>query len=1113
MKKLTLFVMRCTAAMAAVLVAMSAAAQSGVTVSGTVRDTSGEPLIGVSVLLEGTHRGVTTDSDGRYTITVPGGGATLRFGYIGYQTQSVKVNKTIHDVVLREQSTDIGQVVVTGFTKTEIRKSTGSVGVIDGDALKTSPLEGVDKLLQGKLAGVSVQAVSGRPGEASKIRIRGTSTITGNAEPLWVVDGVPMLKDSPKVSSSQIRSGDFSNIFATGVGGINPNDIESISVLKDAAAAAIYGSQAAGGVIVVTTKRGRAGATHVNYSGTLSIQTRPVRSAGLMNAREKLAWEQELWDEFSAAGYASGGHYPVIGLVGMVRSGFGRYNGLSLAEQDSVLAERASTTTDWFEQMFRTTVSTSHYLSLSGGSDKMTYYMSMGYGNDEGIVVKTDFDRYNFNAKIDSSPNRYVSFGVSTDFSYQKSTAPSYNVNPFQYAYFANPYERPYNDDGSYRADETYFALDEANGGLIPRLPPNGFNIMREINETSSLSTSGNFNVTGNLTVNITDDLKFVGLASYSYISDNSENINGKNTYAAWQDRPFEGNAMTSKRIYGSISQSSTYNSNYMLRGHFSYGKTFADIHRLNVLAGAQVSRAYAKSIFQKRFGYDPVSGNHSTPAYPTPDSGTIDFEQLVQYGQILDGCTGQSVSENAMASFYGTIDYILKNRYVINASVRSDGSNNFGSKEQFNATWSAGFSWNIDEEPFMKGRVSDVISSMTFRTATGYTGGINKTVHPLLVMNYYSTFRASDTDFFRRGGIGSAPNPHLSWEKTWDIKAGLDIGFLKERLRMQVEVYNRKGFDLVTSVRVPSMVGFSTQSYNTSEQVNRGVEVTLGATILKLKDLSWNFTANVAYNMNKLTKYVSPTGSIYGQYYVNYPQGMIMTGIPTGIDPATGMYNYRLRPDAVLNDVSDYRTTTNYLFYVGTEVAPWSGGFNTSVHYKGLTLSVGGVYSIGGKIKNNIIPPVNYSSLTNGGSGDKEPVPSQKNDLYVNHVNVLREVAYRWTADNPVTDGYPRLIDAYAGRLYDSNGNLISQRLPSSSVITDSTILEDVSYLKINSLTLLYELPQRWVKRMRMQSFGVSFTMNNLATFTNYSGLDPESPGATYPQSRSYSIGLSIGF
>lgn len=289
--------------------AVPAAARSAekITVRGTVKDTFGMPLVGVSVFVEGTHIGVNTNLKGEYQISVPEGG-TLRFTYIGYEPQTVKIEygdrfglRFVYDVTLKEQATDIGQVVVTGFAKTEIRKSTGSVAVIEGKDLKTSPLEGVDKLLQGKLAGVSVQSVSGRPEKLRRFVSGERAPSRAMPNRCGLSTGFRCRKACRHLRFRTARSdpGDFSNIFATGVGGINPSDIESISVLKDAAAAAIYGSQAAGGVIVVTTKRGKAGPTHVNYSGTVSIQTRPTRSANLMNSREKLAWEQELWVVFS----------------------------------------------------------------------------------------------------------------------------------------------------------------------------------------------------------------------------------------------------------------------------------------------------------------------------------------------------------------------------------------------------------------------------------------------------------------------------------------------------------------------------------------------------------------------------------------------------------------------------------------------------------------------------------------------------------------------------------------------------------------------------------------------------------------------------------------------
>ena len=349
-------------------------------VVGVVTDMAGEPLPGVSVVVPGTQHGTSTDVDGQYSITVEKG-SVLSYSFIGFETKTVKVTKARYDIVLEEEAQTLDHVVVTGYSQVELRKSTGAVAVISGEDLKDSPLKNMDQLLQGKLAGVNVQMTSGRPGAAAKVRIRGTNTITGNAEPLWVVDGVPLQKNVPVMSTSQIKSGDFDNIFVTGIGSVNPNDIESITVLKDAAAAAIYGSQAANGVIVVTTKRGKAGRTSINYNGSVTVQTKPSRDANLMNSQEKLAWEQELWNEFSAEGYAATQagtptHYPVVGIVGQIRSGYGDFAGWTREQQDAYIAELGLQTTDCFDVLFRNTVSTSHSLSVSGGgSEKLTYYI------------------------------------------------------------------------------------------------------------------------------------------------------------------------------------------------------------------------------------------------------------------------------------------------------------------------------------------------------------------------------------------------------------------------------------------------------------------------------------------------------------------------------------------------------------------------------------------------------------------------------------------------------------------------------------------------------------------------------------------------------------------
>lgn len=1068
----------------------------------TIVDENGEPLPGATVKASDKPLGVVSDVNGRASLWAATG-STLTISYVGMQTRTLKVSRPLTGkIVLENEATTIDQVVVNGYQRTTKRRVTGSVATLTADDLKDRPLANVDMLLQGKIAGVDVKAVSGRPGESAKIRIRGTNTITGNAEPLWVVDGVPLQKDIPYISSSQIRAGDFNDIFANGISGINPNDIETVTVLKDASAAAIYGSRAAGGVIVVTTKRGKEGKMSISYSTNLSLVTSPPRDADLMNSQEKLAWEQELWDEFSQPYFERGERYPVVGLVGMIRSGYGKYAGMTKEEQDAEIARRGETTTDWFKQLFRNSVSNSHYLSLSGGSDKSTYYVSLGYSHNNGLVKHTDYDHYNIGTKIDMKPNKRVKAGLSLNASWQKSGASSLGVSPFTYAYFANPYETPYNEDGSYRADETYWELRLANGDQTLQMPENGFNVMRELDNTSNETRNFDMQAIANLSVTITDKLNFEGLASYGYVSNMGDNINGRDTYAAWLDRPFENNQLYSKRTYSSITQNSAYNTNYNVRGQLHYFNTFREHHYLSTLFGAEIRGQYSKSIYEKRYAYDDLSGNSAMPVYPETGRD-FSYNELLTYAAIMDGLSGQSIGEDRFASFYFSLDYVLMKRYVASLTARTDGSNNFGSDEQFNPTGSLGLSWNIDQEQFMQA-LKPVVSSLSLRAAFGYTGNINKTVYPQLVMDYDKSYRRTNDDYYRKGSIRNAPNPSLRWEKTRDWKVSLDAGFWNERLHVTTEFYNRRTYDAVSAITVPYTTGFSTQSYNTSTLENVGMEFSVMASIIKKKDWGLSLSANIAYNRNKLLEFQSPTSGLSAGTHVGYPLGSIFSGKVQGIDPELGIYTYELRPDAVINSAADRNNYNNYLFYIGTGNAPVNGGYSVSGHYKNLSVSLGGSYSIGGKILNNITCPVSYNTI----EGEQtEQIPTQQNDLYVNHLNVNRDVVNRWTADNPRTDANPRILDAY-GEYYGLNNQMIYY-----SVITQASMLEDVSYFKLGSASVSYSFDKKVISPLMLSSLAVSFTMNNLFTITDYSGIDPETPGAVYPMARTFTFGVSVGF
>lgn len=777
------------------LFAQNPAGDAQVKIDVTIVDENGEPLPGATIKASDKQLGVVSDVNGKASLWAAKG-ATLTISYIGMKSKTIRVNRAMTgDIALENETATIDQVVVTGYSQTDIRKSTGSVGILTDKELKDQPLANVDMLMQGKLAGVNVQAVSGRPGESAKIRIRGTASITGNNEPLWVVDGVPLQKNIPAMGNMFIRSGDFSTLYANGVAGIAPQNIESITVLKDAAAAAIYGSQAQSGVIVITTKKGQAGNIHVSYSGNVTVQTAPSRDHNLMNTEEKLAYEQSIWDEFSKKGFESGTWFPRIGIIGQIRSGYGRFAGMSTAEQDAYIDELKQTNTDWFQELFRNTVSTTQSVSLSGGTDKMTYYVSGGMSTNKGIVKKSSSDGANFMSKISATPSKAVSLNFDVSYSYLKSLAAAtgFGLNMFDYAYFANPYEKPYNDDGSYRGDETFFSLPKVNGDVMAVLPPNGVNVMREIDGTEQVATSSGVNLRGDITWRLGEHFRLYGLASYSYTTDASDNEVNQDTYTAWQDRPFEGSNMLSQRIYGSMTQSSTSNRNWQLRAQLNYGQTFNDIHRISALVGTEVSNSYAKSVSRKVYGYDPVTGNHSLPLLVVGPSGTFSETDMQSYQMIVNSLSQQSRIENAMASFYGALDYVLMNRYVANVTARSDGSNNFGAKEQFNMTWSFGLAWNMDEERWLQ-NIKHIVSHATVRLSTGVTGGVNKSVYPVLIMGYSSTFRNSDTQAYRMGYVSSPPNPHLRWERTRDYNGSLDMGFLKNRLNVNLSFYRREG-------------------------------------------------------------------------------------------------------------------------------------------------------------------------------------------------------------------------------------------------------------------------------------------------------------------------------
>ena len=1074
--------------------------------SGRVVDSDGLGVIGAGVVCSGRpDRGTVCDEDGSFRLEVPKGISKVEISALGMQSVVYDLeNSAVKDalIVLEYESTMLDQVVVTGYAQTTVKRITGSVGILNSDSFKDKPLASVSSLMQGEVAGVQVQAVSGQPGTQSRIRIRGTNNLSGSSNPLWVVDGVPLQNESPNLSSEEMAAGAFDNIFISGIGGINPNDIESITILKDAAAAAIYGSRAANGVIVVTTKRGSEGRLKLSYSNNFTWSFRPQRNLDLMDSGEKIAWEQELWDEFAADRYAAAQSdntviYPVVGIVGQVRAGCGQFAGWDKARQDAYLQELASSTTDWYGELFRNAFSHNHHLSLSGGSDKAAYYISLGYNDDNGMLINNRYQRYNVNSSLTLTPARWIKLDIGNDFSRQSSKSPDSYVDAFKYAYFANPYEKVRNEDGSWAADNTYFSLGYYNGrGVEEVMPLDGFNILKELELNSTTTVNVSNTLRAQADIRILEVLKFVGLLSWSYSDNSTDKIVDASTYTAFRDRlGYDDKSQT--KLYGSITQNRGKRSSYVARGHFAWNQSFGR-HTLNVIAGAELRGSDSNTVYSKRYNYNPITGTSSMPSISGPtDEWVKEVERL----------SGEYFTRSRYASFYASADYFLGKTIVLNASVRTDGSSNFGSERQFNPTWSAGAAWHLGEEKWMQRQ--RVLSHATLRAAYGFTGDVNTSAPHYLVMQYaLQEYRYVNGKSYMMGSIPTAPNPDLGWEKTRDAKLGIDLGFLKDRLCLQAETYYRLSTDVVTSSRVASTSGYTYVYYNSADLMNSGVEFTLNGKIVRSRDWNVGASLNFAYNYNKVLSYkpASSTITAKDRYVEGYPVGAIISGRYEGIDPVSGLYNFRLRPDAEVLTPSDLNDPDNYRWYLGTTIAPFTGGFNVSASWKLLRLSVSGVYSFGNKVYEMIDSPASYLSARHDGVST-ESVQSQYSDLYSNHLNVRRDRTSRWTESNSSGTLYPRIYDCYGTRYNFAQTN------PMDWNIVNAIYLKDVSYLRIKSIVLSCELPQAWLEKIRMEKICFNLSLNNMITISSYDGMDPEVPGATYPTTRSVSLGVSLGF
>lgn len=969
-----------------------------ITVTGTVTDSDGEPLIGASVIVPGSGSGVSTDFNGNYTVQANPQG-TLRFSYIGYESKSVQIEgRSTIDVVLLKNTAMLDEVVVVGYGQMKKSDLTGAVGSMGAKDIKDVPVASVGQAMQGRISGVQVIDAA-KPGDNVNIKIRGLGS-TRNCDPLVVIDGVPT---------------------DLGINAINPQDIERLDVLKDASATAIYGSRGANGVVMITTRKGVAGAPKLSVSANVAVQ----------NATKKM----KLLD---AAGYAA------LNNDMMVNSGRG-------VNPEWIDPAALGAGTNWVDALMQTGVMQNYNISYSGGNEKAHYYFSAGMLDQTGIVKNVDYRRFTFQSNNDAQLTKWLKVSNNLLFSADRKRSGSYDMGATMRALPVFPIK---DEDGEWSGPS---GNSEWYGSTRN---PIGNNDMYR-------STTNGYNLLANIAADITftDWLQFRSMFGYDAKFWFAESFSPKYN---WKPTPVEESSN-----YESDNRSFTY----LWDNYFTFDKTFGK-HTLNIMAGTSAQWNDFKYLSAQMNGF------------------IFDYVHQMNNGQEMYSINGTR-SEWALMSYMGRANYTFDNRYMLTATVRRDGSSRFGPKHRWGTFPSVSAAWRISNEEFFSKK--SPVNDLKLRLGYGRTGS-QASVSDL---SYLPTL---NTLLYPFGTIGdnqsalvaqSLANPYIHWETIEQFNAGVDISLLNSRINLSLDGYIKNTHDMLVKASVPITSGFedTMASYsNAGKMRNLGWELSANSINIDT-ELTWETNLVLTFNHNRIKSLNSDTPEFINQvnnsyvtmldrdYPVNVFYGYVTDGIfqtpeevrehalQPGAEP--GDIRFRdLNNDGVIND-QDRTVIGNpnpsWLFSLGNKFT-WRG-FELSIYFQGVA---------GNKI-------YNASRI------DMEGMAAAYNQYAT--------TANRWTTPGQKTD-MPRAVWA------DPNqNNRVSDRF-----------VENGSYLRLKNLTLSYNFPAKWLRKLTMEQARITFSCENLATITGYKGFDPEVgvngiDFSSFPSSRTFNFGLSLNF
>ena len=852
-------------------------------VSGTVvSQEDGQPVVGASVLVVGTSTGAVTNASGQFSLTVPEGKKILRITYIGMEPLEVSARPNMR-ILLTSNNKSLDEVIVVAYGTQKKSSFTGSAMSMkekDMSAQKGSLV----KSLEGKIAGVRVGSSIGDPGADQNILIRGIGSINGSTQPLYVIDGVPVLANSDGYMSSSIKS---QSILAT----LNPNDIESMTVLKDAAAASLYGSRAANGVIIITTKKGKTGKTNVHYDMQMGWQQIAVKSAmDRMNAEQLKEYYYEGIKNFFGEYYGITGQDAIDATEAEIRDGwFHDYDG--------------TTNTDWYDQVYHTALTQDHQLSIDGGNDKTKFYAGLGYNNSQGVVKGSEFERYSGRLNLDHQVNDWlkvglkqmISFSDTKGFRDQNDQEQGFGTTaPWSVLYSMDPTATNTLADGSYNNDVAFGKVGNPNNmfgqdtGEYAEFVKS--NIMRSMTNAEA-------------EVKLPYDFKARTVLGYDYTNNKLQefwapsSVNGESLQGLGQRWDFTNKTLTS---------STTLN----------YAKSFG-VHNVNALAGYEYEN--------RKIQYLTASAkNYGTSKLPE-----------LSNGQAYD--TGSSVYESILSSWLGKVDYDYDNKYYVSASFRRDGSSRLSSDNRWSNFWSVSGAWRISEEEFLKG--NDLFSDLKFRVSYGTNGNLPSDMYEYMA-RYATSGGYGENGAFYWSASG---NKNLSWEKSQNFNIGLDWT-LFNRVSLTIEYYNKLTKDLLFSTPTSYVTGFGSKMSNIGELKNSGLEFSVSSQNIKTKDFTWNTDFNLTWQKIKVNKLPNGEDVQYGDgnmYLLREGESMHTFYLPKwkGVNPETGLGEFWIDPEDESKGVTNYYSQAGKTI-VGKAVPDVLGGITNTFRYKDFDLS-----------------------------------------------------------------------------------------------------------------------------------------------------------------------------